>query len=491
MDATLLARIGLNRLRLPIPTAKLVTIHGIADALEDEECQQEIWDELVRWISKLELESLVAEALCIPILARKSSIISVAKLQAAIGMPSPLSDLLLAEISGRALLINAWAKAHSGEAPPLFSDTNIVDDLKAGYIVPGILSTRIELLEKKSGKPFLRQWAYEFSRLSSKTERLSDGHWEYFIDKDRDRATGQFVMRRGHIARSAYLRTLSMAFDQWNMPEEIAYYEARFATPADLSFLKMLPGPRPPSTDVLYGATPSSVDEWQEALLSVVHRFTEDAPSHCLLHLNTPVTISEKYKAEVELITCLQDDEFLSPEEMMKLHRFLPGQVQLPRSRNWGFIIGERSINDLTDFFVFEGVRMLSGLLPCVAQFVGYLQFDLVGRMPYLPANYTSAVQLIGTPRKGGMDLSLGENQIGEFRYWNYNWSPTHDKALDASCGICLTLSTDACNKLWAVDGMKLGYYWKATVLTRENDYGPWDEKIEYGSLPGPFLHEA
>lgn len=483
MDATLLAKIGLSRLRLPIPSAKLAIIHGAADALQNDNCQQALWDALIQWISKLELESEVAEALCIAVLAKQASIVSSAKLQMAINRPSPLSDLLVHEISGHPLLINSWFKAHSGEAPPLFTGREDLEELTAGRIVPPILSSRMTQLEKQSGKHFLRQWAYEFGRLRDKIGWQSDGSWEYFIDENRDRATGQFITRRGHLARSAYLRTLSLAVDQWDMPEDIAFREARYATPADLSFLKMLPGKEPSWAELLCGEAPSTLEELQKALTSVVNIVAKDTPNHVLLHLNTPIFFGKNYKAEVELITCLQDDKYLSPEEMMKLHRFLPGQFSLPRTSDWDFLIHNKTGVEgvLT---MGGGVSILPALLPCAAQFVGYLQFDLVGRMPYLPANYTSPVPLIGTPRKGGMDLKLGNDQVGEFLYWNHQWSPTHDKALDASCGISLILSSDTCKELWSVSEMNLKYYWKATILKRESDYGKWEEETIYGALP-------
>ncbi|BDV42901.1 hypothetical protein GURASL_18240 [Geotalea uraniireducens] len=483
MDAALLAKIGLSRLRLPIPLAKLAIIHGVADALQNDNCQHELWDDFIKWISSLELESEVAEALCIAVLAKNTSVVSGAKLQLAINRPSPLSDLLLYEISGHPLLINSWSKAHSGEVPPLFTGREEIEELTEGRIVPPILATRMTQLEKHSRRHFLRQWAYEFCRLRDSTGCQSDGHWEYFIGNNRDRATGQFITCRGQLARSAYLRTLSLAVDQWDMPEDIAIWEARYATPADLSFLKMLPGMRPNWTDVLYAEKPSTLEEWQKVLSSVVNKVVEDTPNSVLLHLNTPIFFGDTYNAEVELITCLHDEKYLSPEEMMKLHRFLPGQFELPRTKDWDFFIHNKT--GLEGFLTMDGgVRILPALLPCAAQFVGYLQFDLVGRMPYLPANYSSSVPLIGTPRKGGMDLTMERKHVGEFQYWNHQWSPTHDKALDASCGISLILRNDACKELWSVAEMTPRYYWKATVLKRESDYGKWEEKTIYGSLP-------
>lgn len=484
MDSGLLARLGLTRLRLPVPTAKFAVLHAGAEVLQGGEQGEIFWDALIQWISELELESEVLEALCIPVLAKHANYVAVDALQHAITRPSPLSDFFLSEISDRPLLVNSWVKAHSGEVPPLFSAQDILEELTAGRIVPPILVNRLKILEERSRQPFLKQWSYEFQRQLDKLGEQSDGYWQYFIEGDNERSTGQFITRRGHLARSAYLRTLSLAFDCWEMPDEVAYRESMYATPADLTFLKMLPGEPPYWTNMLYNSTPVSQDEWQRLLISVIQTIAEDDTGSELLHLNLPLASTVTYQAQVELISCLCDGNVPhpQPEEAFAVHEFLPGRVELPRTRSWDITVEQQT--SIGPFPCSSDGQVFAALLPCVARYVGYLHSDLIGRMPYLPANYSRQATLLAQPRLGGMDLLFGSRPAGEVRYWNWQWSPTYDRALGPHCGMSLTLSRECCRELLSSPGMMICRFWRATVLTRETEYGKWEEKTLVGVLP-------
>ena len=100
MDSNLLVKLGLSRLRLPVPSAKCAVVHSVADALSNHELQDIVWKVLLEWLSEIELESELIEALCIPVLAKHENLVDVGDLQRAIGRPSPLSDIYLREISG-------------------------------------------------------------------------------------------------------------------------------------------------------------------------------------------------------------------------------------------------------------------------------------------------------------------------------------------------------------------------------------------------------
>lgn len=481
MDSKLLARLGLARLRLPVPSAKFAVVHSLSKILKDPEQGEILWNALLEWLAGLELESEVIEALCIPILAKHSEHVDVGILQRAIDRPSPLSDIYLGEISGRPLLITSWAKSHSNEAPPLFNAQSILDELTAGRIVPEILVNRIKGLEKRSGRPFLKQWAYEFQRLVDKLGEQPDGYFGYFIKDNRDRSYGHFVSRDGHLARSAYLRTLSLAFDCWEMPKDIALQEAMYSTPADLTFLRMLPGKPPSWNDTICNSTPYSQNEWQSILSNIVEKVAEDKKASELLHLNLPLTSTVHYQADVELVSCLYLGNEPKSEEVFDVHRFLPGRAELPRTMNWEISIAQQDSD--APFPCSGGGFILPSLVPSVNPYVGYFQTDLIQRIPYLPANYSGAADFLAQPRQGGMDLICDEQLVGEVSYWNWQWSPTFDKALGPHCGTSLTVSKDCCIELLNVPGAKLSRHWRATVLTREKEYGEWDERTMEGKL--------
>jgi hypothetical protein len=480
INAVLLAGIGLSRLRLPIPTAKFAVVYAAAEALQSSGQGDALWEALLERVSGLALESEVLEALCIPVLAKFANHVDVGALQRVIARPSPLSDLFLGEISGRPLLVNSWAKSHSGEAPPLFSSDDVLTEFASGRLIPNILVTRLRLLEKNSGHLFLKQWAYEYQRLVDRGLGEESGSWEYFIEGERGRSTGQVVTRRGQLARSAYLRTLSLAFDLWGMPEEFAYRESMYATPADFTFLRMLPGDPPPWVHMLSAGSPVSQEEWQRLLHNTVQTAIEDNDSE-LLHLNMPLSSTATFKAEIELISCLYGDNKPDPKEVFNVHRFLPGNYELPRASNWDIIVTSRYPD--ASFPSKGSGQIFPSLLPCVARYVGYFHSDLIGRIPYLPANFFGSADLIARPRRGGMDIFQANRPVGEIRYWNWRWSPTHDKSLGPNCGVSLTMSKECCKELFAVRDTIFTRYWRATVMTRDKEYGSWEEKQLVGEL--------
>jgi hypothetical protein len=326
MEAGLLARLGLSRLRIPVPTAKLAIIHSAAEVLNGAEQGVILWDALIEWITGLELESEILEALCIPVLAKSAKHVNVAALLRAISRPSALTDIFIQEISGNSVFIKTWTKCHSGEVPPLFNGDEILEELSHGQMVPRILVTRFRHLENCSGYPFTKQWAFECQRLVDRLGEQSDGHWTYFIQGDRQRATGQFVTRRGHLARSAYLRTLSLAHDCWEMPEEMVYEEAMYATPTDFTFLRMLPGIPPLWNKTTAESMPSSIGEMETLLSGIIQAVIEDGTFPELIHMNVPLGLTETYQAEVELISCLYEGSKPQPEDVFFLHNHLPGR---------------------------------------------------------------------------------------------------------------------------------------------------------------------
>ncbi len=481
MDSNLLARLALSRLRLPVPAAKLAVIHSMAKILDDPEYGEILWNELLDWLARLDLESEVIEALCIPVLAKQSEHVDVGALQRVIDRPSSLSDIYLSEISDRPLLINSWAKSHSNEVPPLFSPQEIVDKLKAGRLMPKILESRLDKLEKHSDRPFLKQWAYEFQRIIDRLGEQPEGYLEHFVHGDRQRSIGQFVTRNGHAARSAYLRTLSLAFDCWKMPKETAMKEAMYATPSDFTFLKMLPGDTPSWHDKICNNAPSSSDEWQSMLSTIVDNLAEDEKAFELLHLNLPLTSTVHYQADVELISCLYIGTEPNPEEAFDVHQFLPGNAELPRTNNWE--ISNPQQDPKVPFPCSDGGFILPALMPSFNRYVGYFQAELIQRMPCLPANYSGPTGFIARPRQGGMDLICGEQFVGDISFWNWRWNPTFDKALGPSCGTSLSVSKNCCMELLNVPDTTFARYWRAKVLTRKKEYDGWKERVITGKL--------
>lgn len=194
MNLHQIARLAVARLGLPMPMAKLVTIHAIAKALDDESTAAPFADALAEWASSCKLESQCLEAIC-PLIVATRGRDMVDRIRRAIARPSLASDLLLSITTGNPILVAAWAGCHSNPAPKLLAMHEEECALRAGTFIPPLFTHLLEELQELTGRPFMRQWAFEYSVLAGRYSEHEDGHLSYFFGSDREHV-GQFVARR-------------------------------------------------------------------------------------------------------------------------------------------------------------------------------------------------------------------------------------------------------------------------------------------------------
>lgn len=479
-DAELLD-VAMCRLRLPVPMAKLQVIHQVAEALKDDKTGAAMWQALLRWLGALTLESEVLEALAIVVAARGATVLSSTDLRTVINAPSALSDAFIGYAFDSPVVVHSWLKGHSGEAPSFYQRSDLKNELALGQIVPRTLMLSLQDLQQDARLPFVAQWTFEFERLIERTDSSRDGYFSFFLPESDRGEVGQFVARRGQLARSAFLRTLAFAADVWKMPISEAEAAAMVASPVDLSLLPMLPGEAPEWVRSLHGARPGAPDEVAGLAASILREVFE-TEDKSLLHLNLPLYADARYNCELEIVSILGSDEAIDPGEVFGVHDFLPGRMYLPRADDMTLRID--ALNKEASFPAKAGGRLWPVLLPLVGNNAGYLQSDLLRRMPRLPA-HDSRSPLLVNPRKGGADILLSGTKVGELLHWNWKWRPTHLKEMGGSTGVALVLDGDVTEQLLHIDRMRLCYVWRVRVLTRETDYGDWREEVWTGSLLG------
>jgi hypothetical protein len=480
MNPEQLLELGISRLRIPIPMVKLQIVHEFAKAIATEQTPNVAQHALLRWLGSLELESEILEALAIVVLAKPSDNLPSTAIRSAIRAPSVLSDLFIERAYESRVLVNSWLKGHSIEVPALQNVESAVAELSRGQIVPRILKERMVALETLSGKPFMRQWAFEFEQLLSRAPFSEDGHFSYFAGNHRHGRVGQFIARRGHLARSAFLRTLAAACDFWDMPKEIAERESLYASPVDFSLLPLLPGDAPSWAVDLHRSRPTLEKEFELAICNATARLNTEL-GRALLHLHLPLVQDEQYRAELEVITVLSSGESVKPEDAFLLHSMLPGKILIPRASDLSLTL--KRWNPRESVRQDNGDIIRPALLPVFDQHVGYFHSDLVGCMPCLPANNGSEVPLVATIRRSGADLRISDALVGELHYWNWNWRPMHEADSMGHCGIALTIARDAVDEILHADRMHALRVWRATIRTRSSEYGDWQTAELFGAL--------
>lgn len=468
------AKVGVARLGLPIPMAKLVTIQAIAAALDEEETAGIYADALVEWISTRELESQCLEALC-PLLIANPRPSLVERMRQAITHPSLASDLLVSIVTNTPVMPSSWVGCHSGPAPRHLDLAKEEHELRASSFIPPLFTHQFEDLQAASGLPFLRQWAFEYRLLSERIGISSDGHLEYFLGSKRGN-TGQFVGVHGHLARSAYLRTLACAIQRWGMPDDDAFHYASAAFPAEPIFLRLAPQPAPAWASFVH--TRSALDASDAQMLArTIVQHIEQAEQVRLMHCSFAVVDEPRYHAELEIFAAVSAGNTLNAGNVISFYDHLLGKASPLRCGHRSFV--SREIES-------EDARLLGFvplLLPLIGASVGYVQTEFLGRVPYMPLSTRSVPKLELVPRRDHAVLRSEGHDVGAWNWWRWNWEPSHPKGWLTPTACCASLMPAIAQQIANDLGGRIEHVWKLTIWQRDNDYGEWSSTEQVGSL--------
>lgn len=466
------ADISVARLALPVPAGKLVVMHALADALTAPKTAGVFEDALVDWISTRQLESECLEALSVFLIVQaRAELLN--RVRGAIGRPSIASDFLLSLASGVPPIVSAWTGCHSGKAPHHVNVRSSEELLAGGTFIPPVFQHALEHLEDMSGIPLSRQWAFEFDVLSGRVKNLADGHLSYFLGRERSNG-GQFVATQGHLARSAYLRTLVCAVEQWGMPQPLAVEYACKALPADPLFLKLLPGRAPRWAQDLHQSFDDD-SKLPELVVRDCLRLIEAEGQQRVLHLSAAVSDMAHRHVELTVFGITSSAGITDTKLGLGVHRWMPGRVSPMRDGLRAFICPSWQAKDDLDF--------TPTVLPLVGSNVGYLQSDYIGCLPYIPFSTPSMPQIELVPAAGRIPLMSQDVQVGEFNSWYWNWQPSHPNGWASPIACCSKLTAEAAKALESDLDASIHYVWEIVTWTRETDYGEWSRSKQSGGL--------
>lgn len=460
-----IADVGVARLGLPVPIAKLVTIQSIAEALQREETMGVFTDALAEWIGTRELESQCLEALC-PLLVSTVPPAVIARIRRAIARPSLAADLLLSLATGDPVVLPSWTGCHSGPVPELLAVEAEEQALQAHQFIPPLFTHNLEALQNRSRRPFLRQWAFEFSVLNDRTDDRNDGYLDYFVGSERGNI-GQFVANKGHLARSAYLRTLACAVEHWDMPEITAMKYAADASPAEPIFLRLLLQPPPPWALVAHARTASEVIDPQ-ALVSEIIQQAEARLQRRIMHCSLAAVDEPLCHAELEVFALVRTQDNFDPQRAIEFYLHLLGKVTPNRDGLRAFVSPSMGREGT------ESLRFVPAVLPLIGSSVGYLQSDLLSRIPYMPISTNNVPRLELVPGAQRAALRSEGRDVGTWDWWSWNWKPSHPPGWPAPTACCASLDSAIAQQIADDLGGRLEHVWRLTVWQREQQYGEW-----------------
>jgi hypothetical protein len=470
------ADVGVARLALPVPMAKLVTIQAIASALSDEATSEIYAEALIEWISTRELESQCLEALC-PLLITESRPALFERVRTAIPHPSPASELLISIAANGPAEVSAWAGSHSGPVPKHLNLAKEEKALHAGSFIPLIFREKLAELQEQSGYSFLRQWAFEYKTLSDQTGSRSDGHLDYFFESERSN-TGQFVAVRGHLARSAYLRTLTYATEDWKMPNGHAFRYASAALPADPIFLRVAPQSVPAWAPFIHERSSIEASDPRTLARTVVEHI-EQAEQAKIVHCSLAVVNEPRCHVELEVFAVVHTGHAVDARKAFGFYRHLLGKDTPFRHGLRAFV--SRPIDSETAQMLGFGPLAV----PLIGSNVGYLQADLLSRPPYMPVSTTRVRKVALMPQEDRAPLLSEGREIGGWNWWRWNWNPGHPVEWPTPTACCTYVKeADATQMANDLNG-RLEYVWMLTTWQRDSDYGDWTSTEQIGNLEG------
>lgn len=469
-----LADVGVARLGLPIPLAKLVTIQAIASALNDDATAEIYADALIEWIATRKLESQCLEALC-PLLITEPKPALFERVQKAIPRRSLASDLLMSIVTNTPAVASSWAGSHSGSSQGHFDLAKEEKALRASSFIPPVFTHKLEELQELSGYPFLRQWAFEYRALLDRTGIRSDGHLDYFFDSERSN-TGQFVAHHGHLARSAYLRTLMYAIQRWKMPNDDAFHYASVALPAEPIFLRVAPQSAPAWTPFVHGRSSADISDPHTFARTVIQHIEETEHAK-LMHCSLAVVNESRCHAEFEVFAVVHVGQAVDARKAFGFYQNLLELDRPVRHRRRVFV--SRPIDSRT-------ARMLGFgplVFPLLGPSVGYLQTDLLSRPPYMPVSTRGVPKVVLVPEQDRAIFRSEGREVGKWNWWRWNWKASQPNGWPTPTACCSHLESAVAQQMADDLGGRLEHVWMLTIWQRDSDYAEWTRTEQAGSL--------
>jgi len=436
---------------------------------------------LLQLLRSRKLEAEVVEVLFIFWMATQGNgYTPAAELSESIPKPSLLSDLLLKSLG---LSVQA-GDTNLKEVP---EDFKIPDDFDGvqGVDLPRMFRTSMNRLEVRTGLPFVRQMAFEWteSRAIYPDAPYQGDPW-HFTRPLGDGFIGQLSARAALRAISAYLRVLAVAKQFWNMPSELADEKSLLALPVHptLALLR----PRRPD----WFPAPTDFDGDTEAIeaafRTLLARVEVARLGNELIAFNSPVVMSMERCVEVSLVRWSQAaggnvndtnlaahlDAFWTREQMLRSAAADPlstTTIVIPPTR-------EQLIDDDCKAWPLAGTLDYDRM--------GYLQHDMYPSRLFFPT-VPSLRKVEVTPRDGQLDVKVEDRIIANLCYWNAGWGPARPFQLHGNCGMALiSLGTAYREGEGPESGpLRAFYLWQVRTLHRSSTFDKFSETLTSGAM--------
>lgn len=473
-------RILIARLGWPSTSARWWTMQELATRLGKPDVKTETEAALLELLGSRKLEAEVVEVLCIFWMAFQGFGYSpTAEITERFSKTSTLSNLLAANCGLPIQAIDAELR----EAPEDFEIPNDFEGVQ-GVDLPRIFRTTLGRLQGYTGFPFVRQMAFEWKENhEAYPEAPYQGDLWHFAQSRGKGLTSNLSARASLRAISAYLRTLSVAKQFWNMPTELANQESLLAMPIHPTFALLRPMPPGWFSPTNWDGDTETVES---AVGSILNNLERTRPGDELIALSSPVMISMERCVEVSLVRWSQtaggkvDDIDLAGhlDDYWKRVGVLPSTAKEPLSTTT--TIKPPTFQQLVD----KDCRAWPLAETIDFHRIGYLQRDLYPSRLYFPT-MPGSLNVEITPHEGQLQVKAENQVVADFCYWNAGWGPARPTQFGGNCGTALISRGTTYRKDTAPECVpsRAFYFWQMRTLQRNNTFDEFSERLATGVI--------
>lgn len=456
-----------QRMNWPVPMVRWRAAKQIRNLLNAPDTRDRAITALLSHLEASPTESEACSFLTILMLTDPAARPASKEVEVRLQRPSVLSSVLLKQIYDTPIDDAAWSEAHSGTVPDDFKPDQYFEEHKSAH-VPPIFRSNLRRLERNSGLPFIRQWAFEWKTLQDRLQTRYTRYAHYFDDTtERGSIVGQYQQRQSENFRSAYLRVIALAVSKWRMPVRAAIDECLDSAPAIAGLFELEPVDRPAWLSDIPERCLAPDAGLQETAQELSRAGTIGAQR--VVSLRTPFRADMALYGDLELAAFFVTDDF-QPRVDRPLYE--PREIILLREH---FDLQGQQLTLTADELAREGESGIA-VPVCISLFpipYGYWQGDHFSVGLTAPASYCLPATAVLKCTASAIEVVDSGTAIASTQIWHDQWTPRYPRENGSTrCGVVTMLDAAELAKAQAALGLRLAWFIKRRVWTRETDYG-------------------